>query len=132
MAHTITPFLMFEGAAEEAMQFYVSLFDDSRIVSVERWGAHDVGKEGKIKKAQFTLCGRSFYCSDSPIEHGFTFTPSLSLFIDVDSEANLEWVFSLLAAGGKVLMPLDNYGFSKRFGWANDRFGVSWQLNLPE
>ena len=131
MAQTITPFLMFEGTAEEAMQFYVSLFDDSGVVAVERWGAHDVGTEGKIKKAQFTLCGRSFYCSDSPIEPGFTFTPSLSLFMDMDSEANLERAFSRLSHDGKVLMPLDDYGFSKKFGWVNDRFGVSWQLNLP-
>jgi len=131
MAHTITPFLMFEGTAEEAMQFYVSLFDDSSIVSVERWGVHDVGAEGKIKKAQFTLCGRSFYCSDSPIEHAFTFTPSLSLFVDLESEASLERAFSQLVDDGKVLMPLDDYGFSKKFGWVNDRYGVSWQLNLP-
>lgn len=131
MTHTITPFLMFEGTAEEAMQLYVSLFDDSSIVSVERWGVHDVGAEGKIKKAQFTLCGRSFYCSDSPIEHAFTFTPSLSLFVDLESEASLERAFSQLVDDGKVLMPLDDYGFSKKFGWVNDRYGVSWQLNLP-
>ncbi|HKT29201.1 VOC family protein [Dyella sp.] len=131
MAPVITPFLMFEGTAEEAMQFYVSLFDDSGVVSVERWGAHDVGAEGKIKKAQFTLCGRSFYCSDSPIEHAFTFTPSLSLFVDLDSETNLDRAFSQLVDGGKVLMPLDDYGFSRKFGWVNDRYGVSWQLNLP-
>lgn len=131
MGQIITPFLMFEGTAEEAMRFYVSLFDESGVVAVERWGARDVGAEGKIKRAQFTLCGRSFYCSDSPIEHAFTFTPSLSLFIDLDSEASLEWVFSRLSDGGKILMPLDDYGFSKKFGWVNDRFGVSWQLNLP-
>lgn len=132
MAHIITPFLMFEGTAEKAMQFYVSLFDDAGIVSVEHWGAHDVGAQGTVKKAQFTLCGRSFYCSDSPIEHAFTFTPSLSLFVDLDSEASLERTFSQLMDGGKVLMPLDDYGFSKKFGWVNDRFGVSWQLNLPQ
>jgi predicted 3-demethylubiquinone-9 3-methyltransferase (glyoxalase superfamily) len=132
MAHIITPFLMFEGTAEKAMQFYVSLFDDAGIVSVEHWGAHDVGAQGKVKKAQFTLCGRPFYCSDSPIEHAFTFTPSLSLFVDLDSEASLERTFSQLMDGGKVLMPLDDYGFSKKFGWVNDRFGVSWQLNLPQ
>lgn len=131
MAHTITPFLMFEGTAEEAMQFYVSLFDDAGIISVERWGARDVGAAGKIKKAEFTLCKRSFYCSDSPIEHAFTFTPSLSLFVDLDGETSLERTFLQLADGGKVLMPLDDYGFSKKFGWVNDRFGVSWQLNLP-
>ena len=50
--------------------------------------------------------------------------------VDFDSAAELERVFAMLADGGQVLMPLDDYGFSKRFGWLNDRFGVSWQLNL--
>ncbi|MFC3651983.1 VOC family protein [Dyella humi] len=131
MLKTITPFLMFEGAAEEAMKFYVSLFDDSKIVSVERYAAGEVGVEGSIKIACFVLCGRTFRCSDSPIKHAFTFTPSISLFVDLDDESEITRVFSTLANDGKVLMPLDSYGFSKKFGWVNDRFGVSWQLNLP-
>jgi len=65
------------------------------------------------------------------VKHQFTFTPSISLFVDCDSETELEELFSRLSAGGAVLMPLDNYGFSTRFGWVNDRFGLSWQLNLP-
>jgi predicted 3-demethylubiquinone-9 3-methyltransferase (glyoxalase superfamily) len=65
------------------------------------------------------------------VSHGFTFTPSLSLFVDCESEADLERIFAALSEGGGVLMPLGNYGFSRRFGWVNDRFGVSWQLNLP-
>jgi predicted 3-demethylubiquinone-9 3-methyltransferase (glyoxalase superfamily) len=69
-------------------------------------------------------------CSDSPIKHGFTFTPSNSTFVEFDSVAELERVFGLLSEGGQVLMPLGNYGFSERFGWVNDRFGVSWQLNF--
>jgi predicted 3-demethylubiquinone-9 3-methyltransferase (glyoxalase superfamily) len=69
-------------------------------------------------------------CSDSPVKHQFSFTPASSTFIDFDSVAELERVFSVLSAGGQVLMPLDNYGFSQRFGWVNDRFGLSWQLNL--
>jgi len=132
MAKAITPFLMFEGVAEEAMTFYLSLFDNAQILSLQRWGKGEAGAEGTIKKASFALCGRSFHCSDSPIKHGFTFTPSLSLFVDLESEAELERVFSELANQGAVLMPLNNYGFSRKFGWVNDRFGVSWQLNLPE
>jgi predicted 3-demethylubiquinone-9 3-methyltransferase (glyoxalase superfamily) len=69
-------------------------------------------------------------CSDSPVKHGFSFTPSSSTFVDFDSPAELERVFGLLSEGGQVLTPLANYGFSERFGWLNDRFGVSWQLNL--
>jgi predicted 3-demethylubiquinone-9 3-methyltransferase (glyoxalase superfamily) len=65
------------------------------------------------------------------VQHAFTFTPSLSLFVDCESEAELDRLFSALAEGGQILMPLEDHGFSTRFGWANDRFGVSWQLNLP-
>jgi predicted 3-demethylubiquinone-9 3-methyltransferase (glyoxalase superfamily) len=126
---SITPFLMFEGAAEEAMNFYVSLFSGS-IVSIARYGSNEAGPAGSIKKATFNLGGRSFACSDSHVKHDFTFTPSISLFVELDSEAELDKVFQQLADGGKVLMPLDHYGFSRKFGWVNDRFGVSWQLNL--
>jgi predicted 3-demethylubiquinone-9 3-methyltransferase (glyoxalase superfamily) len=131
MGTTITPFLMFEGEAEVAMNFYMDVFDDARVVSIARYGAGELGPEGSIKVATFELHGRTFRCSDSPIKHSFTFTPSLSLFVDLDSDADLERVFAQLASDGQVLMPLDNYGFSKKFGWVNDRFGVSWQLNLP-
>lgn len=61
----------------------------------------------------------------------FTFTPSMSIFVDCENEAESNQAFQQLSEGGKVLMPLDNYGFSKKFGWVSDRFGVSWQLNLP-
>ena len=66
------------------------------------------------------------------MKHDFTFTPSISMFVDCDNNIELEDVFNQLSSGGKVLMPLDNYGFSKKFGWVNDRFGVSWQLNLAK
>ena len=130
MAKSITPFLMFEGVAEAAMNFYLSVFEGSRIVSLQRYGAGELGEEGSIKLANFQLCGRSFHCSDSPAKHAFTFTPSMSLFVELDDEAELQRVFSQLVHEGKVLMPLDNYGFSRKFGWVDDRYGVSWQLNL--
>jgi predicted 3-demethylubiquinone-9 3-methyltransferase (glyoxalase superfamily) len=81
--------------------------------------------------ASFTLSGQDFLCIDSPVKHAFTFTPSISLFVDCESADELDEAFRRLSAGGGVLMPINNYGFSKRFGWVNDRFGVSWQLNLP-
>jgi predicted 3-demethylubiquinone-9 3-methyltransferase (glyoxalase superfamily) len=127
---SITPFLMFEGAAEQAMNFYVSLFSGSTIVSIARYGPNEAGPAGSIKKATFNLGNRSFACSDSYVKHDFTFTPSISLFVELDSEAELDKVFQQFADGGKILMPLDHYGFSRKFGWVNDRFGVSWQLNL--
>ena len=131
MPRKVTTFLMFEGTAEEAMKFYVSLFAGSAIEQVERYGRGEPGKEGTVKKATFALGGQDFMCIDSPVKHNFTFTPSISLFVDCESEGELDAAFSQLSAGGVVLMPLDNYGFSRKFGWVNDRFGVSWQLNLP-
>ncbi len=131
MPRKIMTHLMFEGVAEEAMNFYVSLFAGSEIEQVERYGPGEPGAEGTVKMATFTLAGREFICIDSPMKHDFTFTPSMSVFVECESEAELEEVFGRLSAGGMVLMPVDNYGFSTRFGWTKDRFGVSWQLNLP-
>jgi predicted 3-demethylubiquinone-9 3-methyltransferase (glyoxalase superfamily) len=130
MARSVTTFLMFEGKAEEAMNFYVSLFEKSEITRIERYGPGEQGAEGSVKQAAFTLIGRDFMCIDSPVKHGFAFTPSISLFVECDSEAELDAAFERLSTGGGVLMPPGNYGFSRRFGWVNDRFGVSWQLNL--
>jgi len=130
MARNVTTHLMFEGVAEEAMNLYVSLFGGSQVKHIERYGPGGPGAEGTVKLASFSLCGREFICIDSPVKHNFTFTPSMSLFVDCESEAELEGVFSQLSAGGMVLMPVDNYGFSTKFGWLTDRFGVSWQLNL--
>ncbi|HMN59028.1 MAG TPA: VOC family protein [Anaerolinea sp.] len=129
MAKQVRTHLMFEGAAEEAMKFYVSLFPQSTILYTQykEEGEH----AGKVMMAGFTLAGREFICIDSPVHHGFTFTPAMSIFVDCESQDELERSFAALAEGGQVLMPLDNYGFSARFGWVADRFGVSWQLNLP-
>lgn len=131
MATTVRPFLMFEGRANEAIAFYVGLIPNSDIVDVTRYGAGEPGPEGTVKFAVVRLAGQQVLFSDSFVSHGFTFTPSLSLFVDCASEADLERIFTALSEGGGVLMPLGNYGFSRRFGWVNDRFGVSWQLNLP-
>ena len=130
MARKVTTHLMFTGSAEEAMTLYVSLFGDSEIKQIERYGPGEMGAEGSVKRADFVLAGREFLCIDSPVKHAFTFTPSMSLFVECESEAELEAAFARLSDGGGVLMPLDNYGFSTRFGWLTDRFGVSWQLNL--
>lgn len=130
MARKVMTHLMFEGAAEEAMSLYVSLFSNSEITQVERYGPGEQGKEGTVKVAYFTLAGRELLCIDSPVKHGFGFTPAMSLFVECENEAELEKVFGRLSEGGGVLMPLGNYGFSSRFGWLTDRFGVSWQLNL--
>ena len=131
MSRAVATHLMFEGAAEKAMNLYVSLFHGSGITRVERYGLGEQGAEGTIKRAEFTLCGHHLICIDSPIKHAFTFTPSMSIFVDCENDAELNQAFKQLSEGGKVLMPLDNYGFSQKFGWVSDQFGVSWQLNLP-
>ncbi|MFO0808958.1 MAG: VOC family protein [Gemmataceae bacterium] len=131
MPRSVTTFLMFEGKAEEAMTFYVSLFPGSAVTQIERYGPGGPGPEGSVKKADFILAGHRMACIDSPMKHAFTFTPSVSLFIECEDEAELDRAFAALSEGGAVLMPPGNYGFSTKFVWLNDRFGVSWQLNLP-
>ena len=126
---TVSTFLMFqEGNAQEAMSLYESVFPGARI---ERYGPGEPGPEGTVKVAHFDLNGHRLMFSDSYAKHEFTFTPSISLFVDFASGEELDSAFAKLANEGRVFMPLDNYGFSRRFGWCSDRFGVSWQLNLP-
>ena len=112
------------------MQLYVALFRGSRIGQVVRYGPGEQGPEGSIKRADFILAGQSVICIDSPVKHAFTFTPSVSLYVECENEEELDTVFEQLSKGGEVMMPPDDYGFSKKFCWLSDRFGVSWQLDL--
>ncbi|MBZ0329748.1 VOC family protein [Halomonas sp. ANAO-440] len=130
MPHHVTPQLMFDGNAEQAIRFYVSLFEEAEIVRLERYGPGEPGSEGSVKQAEFTMAGRRYTCIDSPVKHDFTFTPSISLFVECESTGEFERLLEQLSEQGKTLMPPDDYGFSTRFTWLNDRFGVSWQLNL--
>lgn len=132
VAATVSTFLMFEGKAQEAISLYASVLPDVRVGRTERYGPGGPGPEGTIKLAHVDLNGHRLMFSDSYVKHAFTFTPSISLFVDFASADELDAAFAKLAEGGAVLMPLDNYGFSRRFGWCSDRFGVSWQLNLPD
>ncbi len=128
----VTPFLMFQdGKAEEAMNFYTSLIENSAITNIIRYGANESGDEGTVMQATFTLKGQEFMCIDSNVNHQFSFTPSFSIFVTCNTEEELDNVYQKLNEGGQALMPLGDYGFSKKFGWINDRYGVSWQLNLP-
>ena len=83
-----------------------------------------------MKRAVVEIAGQTVMAHDSFITHGFDFTPSFSFFVDCAGADEIERLFAALSEGGAVLMPLDNYGWSDRFGWVSDRFGVSWQLNL--
>lgn len=128
----VTPFLMFQdGKAEEAMNYYISLIEDSEIKSITRYGANEAGDEGTVMLAVFSLKGQEFMCIDSNVRHQFSFTPSFSIYVTCDTEKELNDLYQKLNEDGLERMPLDNYGFSRKFGWTDDKFGVSWQLNLP-
>jgi predicted 3-demethylubiquinone-9 3-methyltransferase (glyoxalase superfamily) len=131
MAHSVRPFLMFqENNAEEAMNFYVSLFSDGKVIELLRFAKGEQGPEGSVKTGVFSVAGQTIRVFDSPVKHAFTFTPASSLFVECESEAEIARLAAALAESGNVMMPLDNYGFSRQFTWVSDRYGVSWQLNL--
>lgn len=130
MPQKITTLLMFDGRAEEAMTFYRSLFADAEVLSLTKYGPEGPGAEGSVMHAIFTLAGQELMCINSSVKHGFTFTPAVSLYVNCADEPEIDRLFAALAEGGGVLMAMGNYGFSTKFGWVNDRFGVSWQLNL--
>lgn len=128
---SITTFLTFQNeCAEKAMNFYISVFQNSRLVEAQRYGKEGPGPEGSIMKAIFELNGVVFMCSDSFISHNWTFTPAVSNWVECETESEIGELFEKLSAHGEVKMPLDNYGFSSKFCFIEDQFGVAWQLNL--
>jgi predicted 3-demethylubiquinone-9 3-methyltransferase (glyoxalase superfamily) len=138
----IVPCLWFDKDAEEAMHFYVSVFSQARastngssLVSIKRYPDEVPeefmkGMEGKVLTGLFELAGYRFMTLDGgPIFH---FTPAISFFVRCHSEAEVEAYWSRLSDGGTSLMPLDTYPFSKKYGWIQDKYGVSWQVILAE
>lgn len=141
MKQKITTFLTFENNAEEAMTFYLSLFDDSEIINVIRARADEPGwTADTLQHAIFSLGGQQLMCINAPppgargSDHGpwheFGFTPAIALYIQCGTEEEIERLYSALSEKGEIFMPLGSYGFSAQFAWVNDRFGVSWRLNL--
>jgi predicted 3-demethylubiquinone-9 3-methyltransferase (glyoxalase superfamily) len=132
MAETqkITTMLMFTGQAEEAIGFYTSLFQDSGVEFIQRYGPDYPGPDGQVVHSRFRLNGQLFMAMDSAVEQAFTFTPSISLFVDCSDESEIDRLYGALSAGGGVMMPLDTYPFATKYAWVQDRFGVSWQLTL--
>ena len=127
----IATFLTFQdNNAENAMNFYMSIFENSKVLKIERWGKGGPGTEGRVMHAIFELNGNLFMASDSPPIHEWNFTPAVSNYIDCTTEGELDMLFGKLSENGKVMMPLNNYGFSRKFGFLEDQYGVSWQLNL--
>ena len=121
---------MFNGNAEEAMTFYISLFKNAEMKNIVRYGDDQPGKAGTVMTATFTLNEQSFMCIDSVADHDFTFTPAMSLFVNCETEEEIDHLYYQLSEKGKVFMKLNKYGFSEKYGWLEDRFGVSWQLFL--
>jgi predicted 3-demethylubiquinone-9 3-methyltransferase (glyoxalase superfamily) len=134
MMSSVATLLMFSdqqhGQAKAAIDFYLSLFEDATLDDLVLYGPGGKGPEGTVERAEFNLNGQHFIAIDSAVQHNFSFTPSISIYVGCDSEEQIDYLYAALVDGGDALMPLDNYGFSRCFGWVNDRFGVSWQLNL--
>ena len=126
----IQPFLLFFGQAEEAMNFYVSLFPGAKVLDLIRYGPNEPGKEASVKKARFSIGSQIVLCTDSTVKHEFSLTPAFSFLVECQSDREIIQLYDALASGGSIPMPLGAYGFSQKFAWVNDRFGVSWQLNL--
>lgn len=120
---------MFEGEAQDAMSFYVSLFEDAQILEMDLYDENGPGEMGTVHRARFELLGREYICIDSPIRHDFGFTPSLSLFAEFDEEDEIEAAYLALSEEGNILMPYQEYPFAERYCWLQDRFGVAWQLS---
>jgi predicted 3-demethylubiquinone-9 3-methyltransferase (glyoxalase superfamily) len=131
---TLDPFLMFcgphHGQAEDAIHHDLEAFPGGRIESIDRYGAGDGEPEGTVRVAVFELGGRTLRAIDSAAPHAFTFTPAISLWVECSSAGELEHAAARLVDGGQFLMPPGNYGFSAKFCWIADRYGVTWQLNL--
>ena len=137
----IFTFLMFSGTAEEAMNHYISVFEQSEIISISRYGENkdnapfqlEVGDEEKVLHATFSLKGQVFMCVDNINRQApLSFTPAMSLFVTFDTEEEIDQIFEKLSQDGKVLMPLAESFWSAKFGWVEDKYGVSWQLNLEK
>jgi len=127
----VTPFLMFTGRAEEAIDYYKSVFPGVKVDSMSKYKLGEGGAQGKVKTAYVSIEGQTVMMTDSPPVHEFTFTPSFSFFVECESVEQLKERFGKLSISGKVMMPVsDEYAFGELFGWCSDKFGVSWQLIL--
>jgi predicted 3-demethylubiquinone-9 3-methyltransferase (glyoxalase superfamily) len=112
----ITPFLWFDGKAEEAMDFYTSIFENSRVINVTRFGEAGPGPKGTVMSAAFELLGREFIALNGGPH--FSFTPAISFFVTCKTQAEVDTLWEKLVAGGKP----------QRCGWLTDKYGLSWQI----
>jgi len=112
----ITPFLWFDNQAEEAMNFYVSIFKNSRVGRVTRYGEGGPGPAGTVMSATFQLEGQEFFAlNGGPL---FSFSPAISFFVNCETQQEVDDLWEKLSAGGK----------KERCGWLKDKYGLSWQI----
>ena len=116
MQKRITTFLTFDGRAEEAIEFYTSIFDDSRITSTTRYGDAGPGEKGSFMTGTFELAGQEFMALNGG--PSFTFAQGISLFVDCETQEEVDDLWERLSEGGE----------QGPCGWLTDRFGVSWQI----
>ena len=131
----ITPTFWFDGTAEEAMKFYVSVFPNSNINFMKRWTKEmnlppESIKDESIMSASFTLDWMQFYAFDAVPP--FQFNPSISLYAVFETVSEVDEVWNKLVEGGEVMKPLKKYDWSQRYGWVKDRFGVSWHVVMDK
>jgi predicted 3-demethylubiquinone-9 3-methyltransferase (glyoxalase superfamily) len=112
----ITPFLWFDSKAEEAMNFYVSVFKNSKVVGVSRSGDAGPGPKGSVMTATFEIEGQRFIALNGGPT--FTFTPAISLFVNCETQQEVDDLWAKLSAGGR----------EDRCGWLQDKYGLSWQI----
>jgi len=130
MVKSVKPFIMYVDTAEQAVNQYLALFPEAKLDDVVRYGPGEPGPEGKLYRAVLRIAGQELMIFDSYVKHEFTFTPSVSLFVECEDRDEFERLYAGLSEGGKMLMEAGGHGFSTRFAWVNDRFGLSWQINL--
>ena len=114
--HTITPFLTFNDQAEEAVNYYVSIFKNSKVVSVTRYGEGAPGPKGSAMSVSFLLDGREYFALNGGPH--FTFTDGFSLFVSCETQEEVDELWEKLSAGGE----------KGQCGWLKDKFGLSWQI----
>lgn len=141
---TTTTFLTFVGdqcgKAEEAINFYTSIFPNSEIKSIKKYSKGEAGGTPElVKYGKFKLNGTDYLVSESNYNHTWSFTHAVSLLISDNSNDVIQTLFEKLSTnGGQVMVPLNSYhgdgdyGFGKKFGWCQDKYGISWQFVLTE
>ena len=112
----ITPFLWFDGNAEEATNYYISIFKNSKIVSVTRYGEAGPGSKGTVMSTIFQLDGQEFFALNGGPH--FTFTPAISFFVNCETQEEVDELWEKLSEGGE----------KQRCGWLKDKYGLSWQV----